>query len=381
MNPIVITDLDTLIDIEASISTVNANTEAALQIPKDSVKKYRGAMHDSSRLQFLITWARATQDPRLHFHKENKLESVLTDLCAYAPGIAALRLCDGVIVGEHAVARRIALRGAAGKMQETDAGNFNKVINGRSIDMTCVSGATLQYLRPLFSARSPEAVKDAEGMHALMQKLFIQINQNDKDLIPDRFVKACSIFTSELFRNTQEHATKDHAGKPYDAHVEGLIISWITMDERLFGADFHGHDRLRQFWDREATPSSDGRTKALRCLQLSFFDSGPGFASRATGLKTTQLDLDQEREELINCLRKNTTTKRQVGAGQGLPGVLAELKALGGLIRIRSGRHSVFNCFSLGEEGDIFNFSDWTERSLGAAEGVALSLIVPLRKK
>lgn len=381
MKPTVIADLNTLNDTEAAISAVNANAGAALQIPKDSVKKYRGAMHDASRLQLFVTWARATQDPYLHFHKANKLEYVLSDLCAYAPGIAALRLCEGVQVGGQKIPRRIALQGAADKMLETDAGNLTKIINGRSIDMTCVSGASIQYLRPLFSARNPEAVKDKDGMHVLLQTLFEQINQNDKGLVPENFVKACSIFTSELFHNTQEHATRDHTGKPYDAHVEGLIISWITMDERMFGADFQGHDRLKHFWDKEITPSSDGKAKALRCLQLSFFDSGPGFASRATGLETTQMDRQKERGELINCLRKNTTTKKQVGAGQGLPGVLAELKAVGGLIRIRSGRHSVFNCFALGEDEDLFNFSDWTDQPLDAAAGVTISLIVPLRRR
>jgi hypothetical protein len=380
MNPTVIKKLDTLIDIEAAILAINSNSNAALQTSKDSIKKYKGAMHDASQLQLLVTWARATQDPFLHFHNENKLENVLSDLCAYAPGIAALRLCEGVKVGDKTVVRREALKGAIDKMRQTDEGDLSHIIKGRSIDMTCVSGADVQYLRPLFSAKSPEDVKDSEGMHTLMKELFLQVNQSDENLVPDSFVKACGIFASELFQNTQEHATRDHTGRPYDAHVEGLIISWSDMDQRLFGSDFQGHDRLKQFWESELAPSRNGSTKALRCLQLSFFDSGPGFASRATGLKTTELGLDLEREKLINCLKKNVTTKRQAGAGGGLPLVLTELKALGGLIRIRSGRHSIFNCFSHDGKEDIFNFDDWTNQSLGAVEGVVLSLIVPLRK-
>jgi hypothetical protein len=182
-----------------------------------------------------------------------------------------------------------------------------------------------------------------------------------------------------LFSNTQEHATVDETGIPYAAHVEGMIVSWNQLDERDYVEDFTGHQRLQQFWEEESTLRSD-RSRALRCLQLSFFDSGPGFAARATGRPTNEIDLDTERGALLHCLKKNTTSKTQVGAGQGLPGVLTELSRTGGLIRIRSGRHALFNVFSNNTSNDLYDFSDWMTGDLAPVSGAVVSLVLPLRK-
>jgi hypothetical protein len=380
MNPLVISDLDTLGDTEAALCAVHAGGGAPLQLNKDSVGKRKGALHDAARLQLLLTWARSSREPYLHFHPANSLEAVLSELCDYAPGIAVLRLADGIKIGEAVVPRRIALERAAEKMQNSDAQDMSRIVKGRSIDLTCVSGSRVQYLRPLFSARRPGAVKKSEGMHQLLRALSEQINKDDASLVPDSFLKACSIFASELFGNTQEHAIRDHRGAFYPAHVEGLIISWTQMDEARFAGDFQGHARLTRFWDEELAPARGGTTRALRCLQLSFFDSGPGFASRATGRATEELTRDEERAALLNCLRKNVTTKREAGAGGGLPAVLSELKQIGGLLRIRSGRHAVFNVFDRGEDRDLFEFSDWTGDQLAPVTGAVISLVVPLRK-
>ena len=381
MNPLIISDLSTLADIEAAIAAVRHSGGVPLQVSKDSVNKRKGAMHDAARLQVLVTWARSSNERQLHFHAANDVNAVMSELCDYAPGITALRLADGITVGETTVERRITLEGAAEKMRQTDAMQLTEIVKGRTIDLTCVSGSRVQYLRPLFSSRNAQSVKKKEGMHLLLRALNDQINQDDAGLVPASFLRACGVFTSELFANTQEHATRDHRGVLFSAHVEGLIVSWIQMDEALYRSDFQGHERLRAFWDSEATFVRGGAARALRGLQLSFFDSGPGFASRATGLPTEDMDRGDERAELLKCLRKSVTTKRESGAGQGLPGVLAELSAIGGLIRIRSGRHSVFNAFSPGDTRDVFDFADWTDKDLAGASGAVVSLLIPLRKK
>lgn len=380
MSPLVISDLTTLADTEAAVQAIHASGGSPLQVNKDSVNKRRGALHDAARLQMLVTWARRAANPELHFHQSNTLDAVLTELCDYAPGIAALRLADGVVVGDEKVSRRTALGSAAEKMRLTDAQQLSQILKGRTIDMTCVSGSKVQFLRPLFSARQSTAAKNKEGMHLLLRSLSEEIAKRDAQLIPAAFLKACSIFASELFRNTQEHAIRDHKGTPYQAHVEGLIISWIELDDRLYGSDFQGHERLRQFWDEESVQAKGGAARVFRCLQLSFFDSGPGFVGRATGKPTEELDRESERSQLIACLHTRATTKHSTGAGLGLPSVLSNLQEIGGLIRIRSGRHCVFNAFQQGERRDLFDFKDWTGRDLGDVSGALVTVLVPLRR-
>ncbi|WP_139372413.1 hypothetical protein [Pseudomonas fluorescens] len=375
----VIGDLESLESIEHAISLVCKAPSAPLQVPKDAVNKYKGAMHDASRLQMLTTWARVADSSILNFHKSNSAKSVLADLGTYSPGIAVARLAMGIKVGDEYISRREALRSATTKMINTDVGNMNNIIHGRTIDLPCVSGVNVQYLKPLFAARDKTAVRDKSGMREMLGQLFGIINKKDAGLIPDTFIDACSIFTSELFLNTQEHATTDHRGEPYDGHVEGMIVSWDEMEARFFKKDFEGHQRLREFWEREKVTIRG--SEGIRCLQLSFFDTGPGFASRHSGLDVDDLSIAEERTYLSKCLLKNITTKNQTGSGGGLALVLEELRTIGGLIRIRSGRLSIFNCFRKDQLDSIHSFDDWSDKGLGKVSGALVSILVPLRRQ
>jgi len=152
------------------------------------------------------------------------------------------------------------------------------------------------------------------------------------------------------------------------------------MSDESYGSDFEGHPRLREFWQRELVAVRHGQGKALRCLQLSFFDTGPGFASRATGKLVTELSPDDERKALLESLQKNASTKRVAGSGNGLPDVLEELREVGGLICIRSGRQRVFNAFSPNDRRSVYDFSDWSPKPLAAAAGAVVSQLIPIRR-
>jgi hypothetical protein len=380
MPPLVLGDEWTLDGIEQSLQRVVASAGAPLQLSKDFVGRRKGAMHDAARLQLLATWARLARERRLHYHSANLVPSVLDELCGYAPGIAALRLSEGVAVGDEFISRREALKPAAEKMVSSDLLEWNRIIKGRTIDFTCVSGSRVQYLRSLFAARSAQAVRRKEGMFLVLSALSDYVAKSDAEHIPRSFIKACAVFASELVKNTQEHATSDHLNRPYLEHAEGLIVSWQEMAEESYRQDFEGHPRLLEFWNRERVPIRDGAGMALRCLQLSFFDTGPGFASRATGQLVDDLSEPDERAALSGCLQKNASTKRESGSGNGLPDVLEELRNMGGLMTIRSGRLNVFNTFTPGEARDLFDFSDWSPRALAPVAGAVVSILIPIRR-
>ena len=99
------------------------------------------------------------------------------------------------------------------------------------------------------------------------------------------------------------------------------------------------------------------------------------------GRPTINIGLADERQALLDCLKKNITTKAEVGAGQGLPNVLSELRNVGGMMRIRSGRHSIFNAFRQEDDTiDLFDFQDWGSTKLDCVEGAVISILIPLRK-
>lgn len=380
MPPLVLPDEWTLESIEDSMLRVAASGGAPLQLNKDFASRRKGALHDAARLQLLVTWARQASERVLHFHSANQDSTVLAELCDYAPGITALRLCDSVAIGRQLIQRRDALVPAVEKMNASDQLQWNKIIKGRTIDFTCISGSKVQYLRPLFTSRNTNAVKRKEGMYLVLNALSDYVAKDDAGGIPSSFIKACAIFASELLKNTQTHATSNHLDEPYLEHAEGLIVSWNQMDEDSYGVDFDGHPHLKEFWDRERVVVKGGKGLAMRCLQLSFFDTGPGFASRATGKQVEDLSLEEEQKALVKCLQKNASTKRETGSGNGLPDVLEELRQIGGLICIRSGRLNLFNVFTAGEQRDLFDFVEWSPKRLAAAAGAVVSLLIPIRR-
>jgi len=371
-------------DIENSLRRIASNAGASLLVKKDYISKRKGAMHDASRLQMLTTWARSANEKCLHFSSENSKDKVLEELCDYAPGIAALRLCEEVAIGDEKVRRRDALARAIKKMEASDRFKLGDMISGRVIDLVCVSGAKVQYLAPLFSSRSKNAVKGLREMRDVIELIMhyiSKIKKEDRIETYDRITQPLAIFISELMKNTQEHATRDHSGSVYVEHVEGMILSWDKMPEDLYKQDFEKDSRLLRFWeDDKFSYGSDGK-RCLQCWQLSFFDTGPGFASRITGKALSCLSVEEEREALLRCFKKNASTKPEVGAGNGLPGVLNALQGVGGLIKIRTGRMSIFNSFFPGEKHDIFDFVDWPNEGeeLAPAEGAVISILVPFR--
>lgn len=327
-----------------------------------------------------VTLARQLLEPSLlEIHPNASEEAAIESVCSYSPGIAATRIARGIKVGKTIIDRRDVFREATEKMQATDAEMFDKVIHGRTLDLICVSGSKVQYLRPLFSARG--IVKEPTEMCQTMHTLARFINQQSQEKVPESLLSSLSLFSTELIKNTQEHAVTDHTGKPYLAHIEGMIFGWSRLSEKLFSEDFSGNTQLKNYWDKESGTTESG-IASLRMFEVSYFDSGPGLVSRFTGSTVNEMTLEEERAHLLKCLKHKATSKPQNAAGEGLPSVLNELKKVGGLMRIRSGRLSIFNAFSKEDtQRDLFDFEDWSNSPLAPVEGAVVSILVPLRSE
>jgi hypothetical protein len=326
----------------------------------------------------VVTLARNhLQSGYLDIHPNTTETVAVQGVCSYSPGIAGVRLARGIQLGAHEVDRRNVLIAAAEKLSATDAGDFDQIVHGRILDLICVSGSRFQYLRPLFSADG--VVKESSEMRNIMEKLVGFVNKESNRKLPDSLVKSLGLFSTELIQNTQEHAVQDHVGKPYLAHIEGMMIGWTRLSHDLFSKDFSGNSVLKAYWDIESKETGAGVT-SLRVFEVSYFDSGPGLVSRFKGRQVTDMTLEEERESLLECLQHKSTSKPGGAAGEGLPLVLNELKQVGGLIRIRSGRLSVFNAFTKKDpHRNIFDFENWSDALLAPVEGAVVSILVPLR--
>jgi hypothetical protein len=384
---------ESLEDIEAVIS--KADAKQAIKLTSKSISKRHGALRDAARLQALASIARKSESRNLLLQDSTHPNEVVNELCNYAPGLTAIRLCNTISIGRETITRRKALLPARDKILASDNQQYDKLIRGRSIDLSCISGAERQYLSPLFNSKNNSAVKNSSQMKQTFVSIFKQINKAEFNNLDSSLIEAFAIFCCELFKNTQEHALHDEHRIPYVEHVEGIITSWNDLTSNVYEDDFSSHSRLKDYWKKNATPSLNNSQKTLRCMQVSFFDTGPGLVGRAFG---SEVNYNEEKKALLTCIAKNFTSKRESGAGNGYPTILNQLSKVGGLLRIRSGSQCLFNCFDKtnhgfwNESGNtssrkdlqteyLMNFDDWTGKALSKASGTVVSIIVPLRKE
>jgi hypothetical protein len=81
-------------------------------------------------------------------------------------------------------------------------------------------------------------------------------------------------------------------------------------------------------------------------LELSIFDSGPGFAAKMAREELgLSVSLDKEFELVNRCFLKNKTSISEQGYGMGLPRVMRVLKEHGGFLGLRTGRLSLSRFF------------------------------------
>lgn len=370
----------TICDIEKILlDTDRTDKDSKLVFSSGVFNLRKSAMHDASRLQMLMTLARQNiKNKKFILNPSSNNEKVLRDIGDYSPGIAFARLTIGATLGEEELSRKDLLTPARQKILDTNIGRYNSIIKGRTLDFIFVSGSRTRFLKPLFTHN--HKVKKPSLMFSTVSNLVEEVNKSSSDKISSNLVESLSVLTSELLKNTQEHATSDREGVEYSSHVEGMIMSWKRLARDDFEQDFSGNEFLKKYWQNSLEITGNCK-ESFRVFEVSYFDTGPGFVSRYTGLDVDEMSLDEEFNFLKKAFLHKSSSKNQNAAGEGLPTVLEELKKIGGLIRVRSGRLSVFNAFMLdGNDRDIYEFKNWTDKKLRKVEGAVVSILIPLRQ-
>ncbi len=372
---------NSLDDVEDALQAVHANRGSDLAVFATSLDRRLGALRDAAYLQVLLTWARLNPTSSINIlsNAPANVEEVLAEACGYSIGVAAIATAGAVKARGELLAKSRALAAAVPRIGAAFEGRYDNLVKGRTVDLLCVSGAERQYLKPLFSAPLPTAVRDKFDLRATVRALAMRAAQCPAEDLDESTVSALAALTHELFENTQEHATSDLSRVPYRRHVELLTASWVELSDDANARDLSTNQRLGAYW-RSIGEMQKGRKRPAG-ICFSFLDSGPGMASRLTGKQYPELSLEEEREALHKCLRMHVTSKPQKGTGGGFEAVLTEVSHAAGFVRVRSGRHSIFKCFIPGEQvGDVTEgFEDWfgPHRELFRVAGTLISVFIP----
>ena len=376
-----LTGIDSLEDVERALGTIHGHRDYGLTVSAANLNKRRGSLRDSAYLQALLTWSRLNPEASLNVvggSEQGALE-ILEQVCGYSVGIAAMSMSGALKVQGEPMARQIALLGAKSRISAAYQGDYDSLVRGRTIDLLSVSGASRQYLKPLFSGNSPRMVKDKFDLKSTIRGLAMRAAPSSTDL-DESTLAALATLTHELFENTQDHAIADEHGQVYRRHVELLNVGWIASSEEDAKDDFFGNETLLAYWD--ALSSRQVGREKVAGICFNFLDSGPGMAARLLGKPLFQMTLDEEAKALRQSLKMHITSKSTHATGLGLNAVLSEVAHAAGFVRIRSGRQAIFKCFLPGANSSMQNleFENWfgSQRELLRVAGTLVSIFIPL---
>lgn len=363
-------------------------------------------LFESASLQWLITWWRT-------LHGTTKLDALETD----DPLDSLKKISDtlaGAIIGflpdqaiEKISRQQLAKYRDAFLRQQFNWPDLD--IHERAV-LICVDTMPEKIGLPtlLYPDSEIRSVADRDRFGVVVDKLISSVTREENIIgaITSHRDRLTTVL-HELFKNTHDHARTTIDRNPLDLSIRGLYARYYPVDrlkEKLF-VDGKGHMDLNQveqfakhFFDIAKPRHVDLRQKApmefLGMLEISIFDSGPGFA--ATYLKETfnASSAQDQFDAVLGCFRTGQTSTNDESRGYGLWKVLRDLKEMKGLIRVRTNKVHVYRDFarypgSWMSKSDIVapeeRLLDWkrgitsrVEEGYPNVQGSHLSILIPL---
>lgn len=186
----------------------------------------------------------------------------------------------------------------------------------------------------------------------------------------------------ELVKNTEAWARDDVTG-PVRPSLRGYRSEAHVNDGDYQRSVVRDAPPLDRYLEHPVLKDQRGR---LRFVELSVFDNGPGITHRLLhGAGITAPSADEEYDALVECLRWRYTSDPHHHGGIGLDLVLGMLTELGGFLRIRTGRLSVFRDFVVdpySDGGSAVGLRRWPSiHNLRPAPtaGSVLTMLFPVR--
>lgn len=163
----------------------------------------------------------------------------------------------------------------------------------------------------------------------------------------------------ELFKNTHDHARTAIDKTPLDLSIRGLYARYYPADvlkTKLFSdeielTDLNQVELFTRHFFEAAKPRHEGlRPKApmefLGMLEISIFDSGPGFAATYLKEHFQNASVQEQFDAVLGCFRTGRSSTNDESRGYGLWKVLRDLKEMKGLIRVRTNKVNVYRDFA-----------------------------------
>ena len=203
-------------------------------------------------------------------------------------------------------------------------------------------------------------------------------------------LKPLTAIIYELFKNTDDWATKDRFGNKIEPGVRAIYFKYFKNFRDKFTEYCDNNKNLTRYFQHELH-KEDNEGK-LSFLEISVMDSGDGFVAKRMGKNYDEsMTIEEEVKIVKDCLTKyftNATGKQAILKGFGLDRVLKTIDKKG-FIRIRTNRVSVCrdmvaSSYQPDSEAENILLNDWTTQSstefqaCSRAKGTVITIVLPL---
>ena len=378
----------TLREIETSYD--EASHDPILRIPL--ALRYGGTVGvPAALMQYVATWSRRHMQPTLQLYghlKSNPMEAIAQE----PHGLVSTYFTNSVqIPGRDApLSTREALSYGVARIQAMQESRFRETMRGRGVFLCCFGRAKNEYLIPFYSRAHPSSLRSRADFVSLTSRIISACAPSAEFKVTEQDNTAIGTLIYELFRNTEEHATVDEKGKPYQRNVRALMAKFIAYDRNATNEQVVSDDPVFSKYLAEKSaahaakaPGGNSPLQRASFLELTVLDTGPGLVrrwiSRDAPPSLDELPLQTEVDIVKQCFALHTTTKSISASGLGLAYVLKTLSQLNAFLRLRTGRICLVQDFSDTPSGS-FEPTHWLEnqKKLSYTAGASYSIVIPL---
>ncbi len=419
--------------IERAIATLAGHVDPELVIPAAAVG-VTSFCAESALLQFVITWARAADASGIAVFdgldaSTNTVEAELRRQLGLPYFVAAWVLAGRLLDSKRNVLKRREAKGYADFLDAMDAFEFHHTHDTPETrtNLVCVQGGKREFIRPFYELhKSGWRVKREGDIRIVIQDVLVQLAPDWKAMYVREVTESLAHLVHELVENSDWWARFDQRGVEYAKGVRAVTFRLIEIDQdnlHMFaGGNTHiqayllhsltTHEKVRD----EPPSSHPGVVRKLSFVELSMVDSGPGLARRWLANRPenkvsidrlSEISLQEEEDAVIECFKKWRTSSGSSLRGVGLFSIASLLRKRNGFLRLRTGRlgflfgtqsaindietqlrrHDVSHDYIRLDDGThvflqerkmIFFLRPWSRDELGAAEGAAYSILLPV---
>lgn len=339
---------------------------------------------EAAMVQFFATWAQQQQVPIVSTFVDGASDRQIADLVGHLHGLAVALVADQVRNLDGQSIRDQLFEVAMERIRVVQGARPSDGSRGPQFELMCADHLGLSAPRLLY-ARDADGVarlRDARAFRDLaIQIMAATVPASLGAMLPRDTQSSLASALYELFRNTEEHGRLDDKGDQLRRSLRGIHARRHAIEPGKLASIVEDFEPLADWARRLPRPRVNSRDAQM--LEISVFDSGPGFAARWSGRRLDNISAEEELDAIVKCFSKHGSSKGRSASGLGLCNLVDLLRVKGGFLRLRTGRRSLYADLSYEQNrayGEPPALRPWTGVTgpLPRAAGTLVTLLLPL---